>query len=535
MSDIITTLHPENDAEINLYPNVKSENIPNNAIGRDKLDGGVNSLLNSINELHPSGTDTSTNILAFTTNKGIYIGTDNGHWYYWDGTQYVDGGLYQSTELPEGLIDVSNIFSSVNKGNIDYNKFIEYGYFNGSSVIASSAHKYIHILDLSGIETIDFNNSAYNYVVYLKDNANNWVGFANTPAFYSISVNGYKELYINVWDGLVTNLTIYTKITLPYYIKDFLNFSTKLTSGNLPRVFTGTSLSGISYTHYHIVNNSFIKRIRFKALQGSGGIVFVYRNNAWVRFGDTSGDYDISINLGEELYINFYGEAYCKYVLINDYNDYLETTKQAYILDKKLVFNKIGTGQQAIYSGIKLLENQKPSKMICKCIFSNDGISGGSACIISNPNGLTSASQIINKSLHAVFNDLNCHIEVYNNGVATRLYTETYDTPLSRNAEYTFSWEIVNDTIILNTGSGSHTITIPNDIDINEYIGRYCTLEHYMYLETGCIPQITKFAIYVNNNLEVYDDFDRNNGSIGVTRSGNLYIQFRNESNPWSI
>lgn len=36
---------------------------------------------------------------AFPTGApGVYVTTDNGHWYYWNGTQYVDGGIYQSSE-----------------------------------------------------------------------------------------------------------------------------------------------------------------------------------------------------------------------------------------------------------------------------------------------------------------------------------------------------------------------------------------------------------------------------------------------------
>ena len=100
MADIITNLHPDGDENTNLYPNIKKENIPSKSISTDKLDDNVLSLIGS---LKPSGTDTSTNILAFTSNKGIYVATDNGHWYYWNGVKYVDGGIYQSSE------DVNNI------------------------------------------------------------------------------------------------------------------------------------------------------------------------------------------------------------------------------------------------------------------------------------------------------------------------------------------------------------------------------------------------------------------------------------------
>lgn len=109
MSDIITTLHPENDETVNLYPNIKKDNIPDGSIDRTKLDNTVNGILDNIGELHPSGVDTSTNILTFTEDKGIYIGTDTGHWYYWNGTQYADGGVYQAVQIADNSVTTSKI------------------------------------------------------------------------------------------------------------------------------------------------------------------------------------------------------------------------------------------------------------------------------------------------------------------------------------------------------------------------------------------------------------------------------------------
>ena len=120
-NEIITTLHPQSDEDTNLYPNIKKENIPNEAIDINKLDDGIKSLLNSIDELHPSGVDTATNILAYTTNKGIYIGTDTGHWYYWDGTHYVDGGVYQAASGVSNTIE-KDLYPSVKK-TISENKY----------------------------------------------------------------------------------------------------------------------------------------------------------------------------------------------------------------------------------------------------------------------------------------------------------------------------------------------------------------------------------------------------------------------------
>ena len=111
MAEIITNLHPDGDENTNLYPNIKKENIPSKSISTDKLDDNVLSLIGS---LKPSGTDTSANILAFTSNKGIYVATDNGYWYYWNGSAYTDGGVYQSSE------DINQIKNEISNLEEDY-------------------------------------------------------------------------------------------------------------------------------------------------------------------------------------------------------------------------------------------------------------------------------------------------------------------------------------------------------------------------------------------------------------------------------
>ena len=130
-NDIITNLHPDNDPNTNLYPNIKKENIPNKSITTNKLDDDVLSLIGS---LKPSGTDTSANILAFTSNKGIYVATDNGHWYYWNGSAYADGGVYQALEIADDSITIDKLSNTITSNiivNDSINSFIKdnlYGY-----------------------------------------------------------------------------------------------------------------------------------------------------------------------------------------------------------------------------------------------------------------------------------------------------------------------------------------------------------------------------------------------------------------------
>ena len=141
MAEIITNLHPDGDENTNLYPNIKKENIPSKSISTDKLDENVLSLIGS---LKPSGTDISTNILAYTSNKGIYVATDNGHWYYWNGSAYADGGVYQSSE------DIEQIKKDIDE--LDDINFVEVNptttekawirYSNGEKVVSSATTLY---------------------------------------------------------------------------------------------------------------------------------------------------------------------------------------------------------------------------------------------------------------------------------------------------------------------------------------------------------------------------------------------------------
>ena len=168
MSDIITTLHPENDENINLYPNVKKENIPFNSIDYSKLSDDVKTLLNNVGELHPSGVDTSAHILAFSSNKGIYVASDTGHWYYWNGTQYVDGGVFQAVEIANGSITYKKLEINLEQylGNLVSTTFV----VGGLNV---------------GIEQV---NLARLRSDYIKSNDSNYMSIIiNTNYWYSIT------------------------------------------------------------------------------------------------------------------------------------------------------------------------------------------------------------------------------------------------------------------------------------------------------------------------------------------------------------
>ena len=137
-NDIITNLHPDNDPNTNLYPNIKKENIPNKAIDYNRLDVDVRTLINSIVSLSPQ-VDVSTNILAFKENKGIYVGSDTGEWYYWNGTQYVSGGIYHSSEdVMQIKKDLDNVYTFCKSRNLVNADVYEVGALQENGTIATN-------------------------------------------------------------------------------------------------------------------------------------------------------------------------------------------------------------------------------------------------------------------------------------------------------------------------------------------------------------------------------------------------------------
>ena len=66
-------------------PNLMWTNIgPANGIFADTVN--VNS--------SPNYVGTSSAILGLSSDNGLAVATDTGHWYYWDGSKYVDGGVF---------------------------------------------------------------------------------------------------------------------------------------------------------------------------------------------------------------------------------------------------------------------------------------------------------------------------------------------------------------------------------------------------------------------------------------------------------
>lgn len=109
------------------------------------IDYIINAKVEELNPLQPSGTGTTAYITSQTSDIGILISTDNGHWYYWNGTQYVEGGTYQAVQISNySVTPIKTTFFDINKSrnlfNID--SITSGKTFNGTEIV-DNASRYI--------------------------------------------------------------------------------------------------------------------------------------------------------------------------------------------------------------------------------------------------------------------------------------------------------------------------------------------------------------------------------------------------------
>lgn len=102
----------------------------------------------------------ASSVSDMTDTTRIYVLTTNGHWYYYNGSSWSDGGVYQSTGLADYSVDVNNlnldIQNKICMKSVDYSgtngKYIN----TGGSQSTSSNYSFSNPIALNKGETIIF-------------------------------------------------------------------------------------------------------------------------------------------------------------------------------------------------------------------------------------------------------------------------------------------------------------------------------------------------------------------------------------------
>lgn len=116
---------------------VYSGNTPLNAENLNKLQKDLqndidinknknNDLQNQINSLASGSPLVASSIEEMTDTTRVYVNTTDGHWYYYTGSVWSDGGVYQATEIAD---------NSISKEKTDFYSISNFNLFNKKSLI----------------------------------------------------------------------------------------------------------------------------------------------------------------------------------------------------------------------------------------------------------------------------------------------------------------------------------------------------------------------------------------------------------------
>ena len=210
----------------------------------------------------------------------------------------------------------------------------------------------------------------------------------------------------------------------------------------------------------------------------------------------------------------------------------LSNFKNAYILNKKLVANDTsGTSDiSAQYTVAKM--GNTVNKIMLKCIFDTNT----TIAIITEPNGMTNVTDVTNRSIHVTFSANGCSVGYFDNKALTNIKNISWDGDYI-GKEVTIGFEISGNTITVYLANGN-TLTVTNE-KLVSCGGKYASWEHYIGALNKRIfhsAQFTKiYAEDADGNI-LCDDFNRENGSIGIAPQGYVYAQFTNENQTgWSF
>jgi hypothetical protein len=403
------------------------------------------------------------------TKNYVYTGSENGYisgnWYYYNGSTWVSGGVYQATSISDKSVLRSKLYDFINGKNlIDSDKFT-------TGLLGANGIPYA----TGTYTTTDFISILPNTNYILSGS-----GGGNVYCYYDSNktlIDSRVILNGNLLSGVLINISNptakYIRISLDLNYSDF-----QFEQGS----------SKTSYTPYYWKLN----KLQLQEILEARGSYNSLKDRL-----DSINNFDLS------------------------------KFKNAYIKNCAFVCNQASGSVTAKYAGVDFDNNTDITEMRAKAIF-NPGSDGATIALINNAEGCNTIDQIVAGSLHVVFTDTKLSIGLYQNKLNNVVYSYTYNTPCLKDGitEYQFGWYIdkSTNTITLFTPDGYKTYT--DNGAMVALMGQYCILEHYFNSGVVC-PNITWF--FVGSGLStaiktlLEDDFTRPDGALGVAPTGNLY------------
>ena len=260
------------------------------------------------------------------------------------------------------------------------------------------------------------------------------------------------------------------------------------------------------------------------------------KNNVFLELGNSVSGNNYSVEFDDNVNVvkkEDFNELKEKFEMINknniDYNYFAQ-------IENGFLVCKIPSTTKVSYNGLDIGGIGRVHKFLVQLAFENKPNSNpATATLISTKLGYRYVSNITDKSLHLCFGQDSMHIDLFEDNVMNTFGTYNYLLPCVKDGEtlYKIGWEYVDeDNVKVYMPDGTtQNFAMPNSKKVSDYAGRYNIIEHFTQNNNGTNisgAMFKKIALWRNDDTYrplIFDDFDKANGSIGVTRSGHTYHQ----------
>lgn len=353
----------------------------------------------------------------------------------------------------------------------------------------------------------------------------------------------------------LTNNTCILQTATNFETQTLSNYSTThkiIVAPNTTYTIEEDTINGVLFNEYDINGNSLVyrhfsllkvKSLTFTTTENTRYIMISFnnsvKNNVYFNIGDTivktpySINFDDNVNVVKKEELN---EIKSKIDNIDnidvsniDYN-YFAQIKNGFLVCE------IPSTTKVSYNGLDIGDTGRVHKFLVQLAFENKPTSNpATATLISTRLGYRYVSNITDKSLHICFGQDSMHIDLFEGGTMNTFGSYTYSTPCLKDGEtlYKIGWEYVDeDNVKVYMPDGTtQNFTMPDNKKVSDYAGRYNIIEHFTQYNDGANvsgAMFKKIALWRNDDTYIpliFDDFEKANGSIGVTRSGHTYHQ----------
>lgn len=447
----------------------------------DNQDERINEINSKVNRVASGNPLAASSTSEMTDTDRIYVNTTDGYWYYYNGTAWTQGSVYQSTVDDDAVDRLQNDIDIIKEG-LNFEKLSS------------------NMLDP---DDMFMNNARFDV---------NGVIFADS--------RGFRLYCLNVGENY--NLSI--KINSPFFWKIEANTNQVASNGAIVgadnTTYVDTTSTGTPTSLSFTTTKQYVFLMFFPASPTAS--LSTTTTEIMVTNTLTAQNY---VPFGPESKINVTNEKYEKTFSVFN-QAYIKNSELLGVVNKSIIATRSGT-----YTGIEMKSNVIKMKAKVK-FFGNSFIT-----LIITPNGSSYITDITKKSIHINISKSYYYIGHFDNLVLTNTETGIM-AGLSDNTEYEIGVEI-DPTL------NKLTVLLPNEQEYEETnadytacIGKYAIFEHFHEYGSGTFltSHLCEISAESEENEKFYDDFARYDGAISTSPTGHVYHQFSN-NNPqdWEI